>query len=244
MAKRTRATQPGVVKLTAREAEAVVIKNHGVYTERSIDGQHPAAGKVVAKLRTAYGEVLSHRQLTALERVTALQNRLRTIIRFAIVPDGADMPRQWTTIRADIGEGSQGYACYGERTAGIREASEVLQLVDDLLRADPSERDTRMFLAGIEAGRLLEKMERILPVEPLVVSGRKAKVERPRVMREARVIQAKQQRLENKRLAEEALALANKESLPTDKKTTIKKRAARKANTTVSTLNRWLKLRK
>ncbi len=241
MTKRRKTIAPYQIQLTPRETQAVVVKDHGIYSARSIDIQHPSARRVIAKLKAAYQECLSHRQLTATERISALRNQLRLIIRFAVVPDGAETPKRWTTIEADIGDGPRGYVCFAERTAGIEPARDALDILDKFLESEPDERRAQVFLAGIEAGRLLEMRERVLPIEPLVVSGRRAKIERPQRMREAKAEADRAKRRQNRRRAEEALQWARRNFPSAHKKTTQKKRAAEHIGISVSQFNRWLK---
>ncbi len=158
------------IELTANEAEAVLVTNHGIYSEVSIDAQHPESHNLVEKIRAAHNSRSDHRELPPLQLLTALRQRMRTIISLAVVEEGSELPKRWATITADLGDGVKTYLCSAERVAGVEEAASVLTEVDLLFLDHPSERESRLFLRGIDAGRLLEKMERLLPVEPFVKS--------------------------------------------------------------------------
>jgi hypothetical protein len=121
------------------------------------------------------------------------------------------------------------------------EAKRVLWLVNKL-RAVKGRQRQRDILSGYLLGRRVERLG-VLPLESLLVSGRKAKIERPKKMREAKAIADMNRKCKNRHKAEQAIRVARGKfpSASFDNDTdTLEAEAAKILGKSRRTLNRWL----
>lgn len=100
-----------------------------------------------------------------------------------------------------------------------------------------------LFRATFRLGQLCERIG-VRPFEPLVASGRKATIERPQAMRQAKVEADKINRGDKHQRANEAIKWA-RDKFPTasedNKISFLKAKAAEHLEINVGTLNRWLR---
>ena len=152
-------------------ADAFIHKDHGIYQETTLDGNSPNLRATVDAIRARAAANPTIR-LPPLLELQALRDLARNVIRMAIIPDDADPLPAWVTIKADLGDGPDGYVCIADRRAGVEEAASQLVLIDAFLAGNPSEREVQNLLQGKSLGRLEEK-ENVLPFEPMVLREKK-----------------------------------------------------------------------
>lgn len=181
---------PGAIRIRTK-VDGVIFDDYGILTEVSLDGNNPPA--LLEKNIRAIREAPRPRALTALEKVHGLRAQMQQLISLAVMPDNAtELPAgRWATISADLGDGPKTHVCRADRQAGIEEAAAVLWEV--LMLGNPNEREAEVFWRGLNAGRLLERMQFVLPAEPDALKGKRA-VNRAAEMRETRATDTETQR--------------------------------------------------
>ncbi len=205
----------------------------GIYRVEPARNATNAAAEA-ARLRQHPGGLLA-----SVIKLDEIEEYARQAVRPFVVPSRAK-----GSVPLNLGDGRKQYKIDSSITAEAASCKELL-VAADVVRGLIDAADDPQFLAvmAVGLGRIIERLA-VLPIEPLVKTGKRATIVRPQAMRDGKAKAAEIKRRQNYKNADAALQWA-REHFPTatadNKISFLKKKAAEHLGINVGTLNRRLR---